>query len=64
MELKILATKKETVKESTFTKLQLINSKKYKHRVDLLEVLLQDDKRYSISDVDKEIQKFMKGSVK
>lgn len=64
MELKILATKKENVKESTFTKLQLINSKKYKHRVDLLEVLLQDDKRYSISDVDKEIQKFMKGSVK
>ena len=64
MELKILATKKENVKESTFTKLQLINSKKYKHRVDLLEVLLQDDRRYSISDVDKEIQKFMKGSVK
>lgn len=64
MELKILATKKENIKESTFTKLQLINSKKYKHRVDLLEVLLQDDKRYSISDVDKEIHKFMKGSVK
>jgi len=64
MELKILATKKETVKESTFSKEQLINSKKYKHRVDLLEVLLQDNKRYSISDVNKEIQKFMKGSVK
>ena len=55
---------KKVKKETTFTKRQIINSKRYRHRVDLLNVLLQDDKRYSHSDIKKEISKFLKGSVK
>lgn len=58
---------KETVKkekESMFTKEQLINSKTYKHRIDLLEILLENGKSYSKKQVEKLINDFMKGSVK
>ena len=51
-------------KDSTFKKSQLIKSNKYKHQVDLLNVLLEDGKEYSIKQVDTSINKYMKGSVK
>lgn len=49
--------------ESLFTKEQLLNSAKYKNRVDLLNVLLADNKQYSLSEVDEQINKFMKRRV-
>ena len=53
-------TKKEDVK---FTKDQIIKSKKFKNRVDLIKVILQDNKSYTLEEVQKEIDKFMKRRV-
>lgn len=53
-------TKKEDVK---FTKEQILKSKKFKNRVDLIRVILQDNKSYTLEEVQKEIDKFMKRRV-
>lgn len=58
-----MAKKDEKKEESKFTKQQLINSAKYKHRVDLINALLKDDVTYTASEVDKKINDFMKGAV-
>lgn len=50
--------------ESKYSKEQLLKSKKYGNRKDLLGVLLDDKKEYSFTEVDEEIEKFMKGGVK
>lgn len=52
--------KKEDVK---FTKDQIVKSKKFKNRVDLIRVILQDNKSYTLEEVQKEIDKFMKRRV-
>lgn len=52
--------KKETIK---FTKEQIVNSKKFKNRVDLIRFILDDNKTYTIEEVQKEIEKFMKRRV-
>lgn len=59
-----MAKKDEKKEEAKFTKAQLINSAKYKHRVDLINALLKDDVTYTSSEVDKKINDFMKGAVK
>lgn len=58
--------KKEEIKttESKYSKEQLLKSKKYSNRKDLLGVLLDDKKEYSFAEVDAEIDKFMKRGVK
>lgn len=58
--------KKEAIKttESKYSKEQLLKSKKYANRKDLLGVLLDDEKEYSFTEVDAEIEKFMKRGVK
>lgn len=60
---KVKAEKKE-VKENKFSKEQLLKSQKYKNERDLINALLKEDKKYSLSDVDKIIDDFMKGKVK
>ena len=50
----------KTKKEPTFFKRQLLNSKKYQHQKDLLNVILKNDKSYTIAEVDKLINDFMK----
>lgn len=50
--------------ESKYSKEQLLKSKKYANRRDLLEVLLDNKKEYSFAEVDAEIDKFMKRGVK
>lgn len=50
--------------ESKYSKEQLLKSKKYGNRKDLLGVLLDDKKEYSFTEVDAEIEKFMKRGVK
>lgn len=52
--------KKEDVK---FTRDQIVKSKKFKNRVDLIKVILQDNKSYTLEEVQKEIDKFMKRRV-
>ena len=59
-----MAKKDEKKEEAKFTKEQLIKSERYVHRVDLLNALLKDNKTYTLSEVDKKINAFMKGAVK
>lgn len=59
-----MAKKIEIKKEDTFTKNQLIRSKKFKCYRDALNVILNDQKNYTISEVEKSLADFMKGKVK
>jgi hypothetical protein len=51
------------VNEATFTKQQLIASKKYAEKKDLLNALLVDGKSYSLIEVEETIDGFLKGKV-
>ncbi|WP_176481820.1 hypothetical protein [Paucisalibacillus globulus] len=55
---------KKTEEVASFTKQQLLKSKKYAHRQDALNALLKDDKSYSFDEVDKILDKFYKGGSK
>lgn len=46
------------------TKAQLLASKKYANRQDIINALLEDGKTYTTAQVDALIEKFMKGQVK
>lgn len=59
-----MAEKEKKKVELTFTKQQILSAKKYRHRQDILNVLLKDDKEYSLEQVDELLDKFMKGKVK
>lgn len=50
--------------KDTFTKEQLVRSKKYLGREDLLNALLDADKAYTTDDVDKLINDYLKKEVK
>lgn len=59
---------KETVSSASekavkFSKEQLISAARYAKRRDLLSVLLESGKTYSVEEVDSQIAKFMKGKV-
>ena len=61
-------TKKESAEnksdETKFVKSQIISSDKYKNRADLLNVLLEDDKEYTLSEIDKKLEDFLGREVK
>ncbi|MDW0089359.1 hypothetical protein RHK27_03215 [Clostridioides difficile] len=44
-----------------FTKEQIVNSKRYVNRKDLLNAILKEDELYSFSEVEEIINNFMKG---
>lgn len=48
----------KTAEKVTFTKDKILSAKKYKHRVDLLGVLLQDGKQYTFDEVDALLDNF------
>lgn len=54
---------KEKVEKITFSKAKILRFERYKTRVDLLNVLLDDEKPYTTDEVDGLIEKFMKGKV-
>ena len=56
------AAKKEET--PAFTKGQLAASKRYADSRDLVRVLLEDGKQYTLAEVDEKIEKFKKGKVK
>lgn len=56
--------RKQIEKDETFSKEAIVNSKTFKLNKDALNVLLDDEKRYSISEVQKILSDFMKGKVK
>ena len=60
-----MANKKtETKQEVLFTKEQILVSKKYSNRRDVLGAILTDNKTYTLEQVDSLLEKFMKGKVK
>ncbi len=52
------------LKESSFTKEQILKSQKYVGKKDILSTLLDASKTYTFSEVESIIEKFMKGRVK
>lgn len=61
-----MKTKKEEkvqIQEDKFTKEQLVKSKMFSDRIDLLNALLKDNRNYSIKEVNEIINKFLKGKV-
>lgn len=65
----LMAATKSTVTVSVetvvlFSKNQVLTFDRYANRRDLLSALLKDEKKYTIDQVDKLIQNFMKGKVK
>ena len=53
----------EKMQEPVYTKEQILDSKKYAHRRDILGVLLHDEKEYTVKEIDSLLEKFMKGKV-
>ena len=54
---------KNEIAENVYTKEQILQSEKYKNRVDLLGAILSDTKQYTLNQVENEIEKFMKRKV-
>lgn len=50
--------------EPKFSKSQLVKCGKYRNRRDLVDALLDDNKKYTMKQVDTMIENFMKGKVK
>lgn len=48
-----------TAAEASFTKQQLIGSKHFQHRRDVLEDLLEDDKRYTLQETQALVDEFL-----
>ncbi len=59
-----MATKANNEAAATFTKAQLLASKRYANRQDILNALLDNGKTYTTEQVDALIEKYMKGQVK
>lgn len=55
--------KDEKVIEVKFTKEQLLESKRYRDRKDIINVLLKDNQSYNFKEVDDLVEKYMKGKV-
>lgn len=62
-----MAKEKPTVNEGdspvTFTKQQLVASKKFAEKKDLLNALLVDDRSYSMAEIEEILDGFLKGKV-
>ena len=50
--------------ENEFSKEQLIATKRFQERKDILEALLNDGERYTVKAVEETIESYMKGRVK
>ena len=63
-----MPTKKKTavstVKEPAFTKEEWVNSKRFRDQRDLVSALTKDGIKYTASEVETMIAKYMKGKVK
>lgn len=57
-------TAEEVSKGEVFTLNQLLAAERFNSRKDLLKAILSDKKKYSIGEVEKKIEEFMKGKVK
>lgn len=61
---KTVSEKATPVKEEVkYTKDSILCSERFKNRADILNVLLEEGRTYSLDTVDRMIEKFMKGKV-
>lgn len=60
-----MATKEKLMETEPlrFDKAQLVVAKRYKHKPDVVNVVLKQDQLYTIDEVDELIEKFMKEKV-
>ena len=58
-----MATKTKKDDEILYSKEQIIASKRYSNRKEILNVLLKDDEEYSFSRIDEIIENFMNKEV-
>lgn len=56
-------TKKGAIEQPKFTKEQLLDSDRFRDRIDLVSTLLSDAEEYTIEFVEEQIEKYMKGQV-
>lgn len=56
-------TNPKRTKAPTFTKNQLVSSRKYALHQDVLNAILDADKVYTFNDVDKALKEFLEGKV-
>lgn len=54
---------KPKMEEQTFSKKQILASKRYADLRDLVSAFLEDGKCYTLDEVDKMIEQYMKGKV-
>ena len=54
----------EITQEETYTKRAILNSKRYIKQKDLVNALLDEDKKYTLKEVDNTIRKYLKGVIK
>lgn len=50
--------------EQKFTRGQVLSSVRYRNRKDVVSALLEDGRMYTIAEVDRMVDEFMKGKVK
>ncbi len=50
-------------KAAAYSKEQLMRARRYTERKDLINALLEDNRQYTIAEVDAAIAKYMKGTV-
>ena len=53
-----------TAPEAVYTREQVMSSQRYAARRDLVSVLLESGKQYTLAEVDEKIEAFKKGKVK
>lgn len=56
-------TKKVAIEQPKFTKEQLLDSNRFRDRIDLISTILSDGEEYTIEFVEEQIEKYMKGQV-
>jgi len=55
---------KAVVKEEKYIKSQIVGSDRYRNRADILNVLLEDNTDYTLSEIDKKLKDFLGKEVK
>nr|DAX84420.1 MAG TPA: hypothetical protein [Caudoviricetes sp.] len=55
---------KAVIKEEKYIKSQIVGSDRYRNRADILNVLLEDNTDYTLSEIDKKLKDFLGKEVK
>lgn len=56
--------KEAGVQESVFSKEQILQASRFSEHIDIIDALLENDRQYTISQVEDIVSKFLKGKVR